>query len=58
MVSEAFWRRSVARILLRRVIAETRRRKYRQLKIRPVARNAAALHTFLALGFTIVGHVE
>ena len=53
-----FRRRGVARLLLRRVTAEARRRRYRMLTIKPVSRNASALRTFHALGFRTVGHVE
>lgn len=58
VVAEFHRRRGVASLLIERAIAEARRRGWKRLTIRPVARNAAALRTFYSLGFRTLGHVE
>jgi len=50
--------RGVGRALASAAIEATRARGSKQLKVRPVARNADAIRAFHALGFTVLGHVE
>ena len=58
VVLQGHRRRGVARALVHAVIEEARRRRYRVLTIKPVARNTVALRTFHALGFRTLGHIE
>lgn len=51
-------RRGVARQLLLKALSEARRRRWKYLAVRPVARNAVALRTFHTVGFTFLGQVE
>ena len=51
-------RRGVGKRLVHAVVDEARARGARQLSVRPVARNDAALAFFRDMGFGIVGHVE
>jgi GNAT superfamily N-acetyltransferase len=48
----------IGRRLLDHVVAEARSRGLKSLSIRPVARNAQALHSFRQAGFRLLGHVE
>jgi GNAT superfamily N-acetyltransferase len=50
--------RGIGRALVEAVVAEARRRGLRQLKVRPVARNEAALAFFQRSGFDVLGHVD
>jgi GNAT superfamily N-acetyltransferase len=58
VVARGHRRQGVAYALLSRAIDEARRRNWRRLMIRPVARNAAAIRTFHAIGFTSLGLLE
>ena len=59
VVAEAARNRGVARLLIARVVEESRSRGYDYLAIRPVARNVAAIRRFRAAGFTALGgHVD
>jgi len=51
-------RRGTGSRLVEMVVGEAQRRGLRQLKVRPVARNAAALEFFQRAGFDVLGHVE
>jgi GNAT superfamily N-acetyltransferase len=51
--------RGVGRLLIGRMVEESRGRGYEYLAIRPVARNVAAIRRFHAAGFTALGgHVD
>ena len=51
--------RGVGRLLIGRVVEESRGRGYEYLAIRPVARNVTAIRRFHAAGFTALGgHVD
>ena len=59
VVAEAARNHGVARLLIGRVVEESRGRGYEYLAIRPVARNAAAIRRFHAARFTALGgHVD
>jgi GNAT superfamily N-acetyltransferase len=48
----------IGRRLLDHVVDVARERGLRSISIRPVARNALALHAFRQAGFRLLGHVE
>jgi GNAT superfamily N-acetyltransferase len=48
----------IGRRLVEEVVGEACRRGFRQLKVRPVARNEAALSFFQRAGFDALAHVE
>ena len=48
----------VGRKLAETVIEQSRKAGMRQLKVRPVGRNEAAIRFFHKLGFNIMGHIE
>lgn len=48
----------IGRHLIEHVVAAARKRGLKSLSIRPVARNAMALHAFRQAGFRLLGHVE
>lgn len=59
VVAESARHRGVGRLLIDRVVEESRGRGYEYLAIRPVARNVAAIRRFHAAGFTALGgHVD
>jgi GNAT superfamily N-acetyltransferase len=59
VVAESARHRGVGRLLIDRVVEESRGRGYEYLAIRPVARNVAAIRRFRAAGFTALGgHVD
>ena len=58
VVAENHRSRGVGADLLDRVIGEARDRGLRNLAIRPVARNSAAIDLFHRNGFQILGHLE
>ena len=59
VVAESARHRGVGRLLIDRVVEESRSRGYEYLAIRPVARNVAAIRWFHAAGFTALGgHVD
>ena len=58
VVAEDHRSRGVGTELLDHVVAEARERGLRNLSIRPVARNAAAIDLFHRSGFQILGHLE
>jgi GNAT superfamily N-acetyltransferase len=51
-------RTGVGRGLIETAVAESRRRGATDVNIKPVARNASAIHAFHELGFRTVGHVQ
>ncbi len=48
----------IGRMLLAEAVEEAKRRGVRFLSVRPVARNAEAIHFFVENGFRLVGQVE
>jgi GNAT superfamily N-acetyltransferase len=58
IVDERHRRQGIGGRLVETVLQAARRRGVRQLRTRPVARNAAAIAFFHAAGFDVLGHVE
>ena len=58
VVAEAARGAGVGRALVEAVVAACRTRGLRQLRVRPVARNAAAVAFFHGLGFDVIGRVD
>jgi len=59
VVAEAARGQGIGRMLISRVVAEARARRYEYLAIRPVARNVAAVRRFHAAGFRALGgHID
>jgi GNAT superfamily N-acetyltransferase len=58
IVSEPYRGRGIGRQLAEAVILEARARGFRQVKVRPVARNESAIRFFHEAGFDILGHIE
>jgi GNAT superfamily N-acetyltransferase len=58
VVSELYRGRGIGRQLAETIIEAAQTRGARQLKVRPVARNAPAIGFFHELGFDVLGHVE
>ncbi len=58
VVSAAYRGRGVGRALADAVVASARERGFRQVLVRPVARNAEAIRFFHAQGFRALGQIE
>jgi len=58
VVASGYRGRGVGHMLIEQARAAARARGTRFLKVRPVARNLAALAFFVAAGFATLGHVE
>ena len=58
VVSSSFRNKGIGTQLIRRVVAEAKKRNIRYLSIRPTARNKNALALFVRLGFNLVGHID
>jgi ribosomal protein S18 acetylase RimI-like enzyme len=58
IVSELYRGLGIGRQLAKAVISAARAAGFRQVKVRPVARNESAIQFFHAMGFDILGQIE
>jgi GNAT superfamily N-acetyltransferase len=58
VVSEPYRGKGIGKQLVEVIIKTARSRGIRQVKVRPVARNASAIRFFHEMGFDVLGHIE
>ncbi|MFX0097705.1 MAG: GNAT family N-acetyltransferase [Candidatus Hodarchaeota archaeon] len=58
IIKRAFRKKGIGKQLIERIISEVRSRGIRFLKVKPVARNKAAMKFFYERGFKNLGHIE